>query len=149
MVPVSRVRLASGVEPGWHRRKGKVKSEVAQSCLTLCDPMDCSLPGSSVHGIFQATVLEWIAISFSRGSSQPRDWTQVTHIVDRRFTIWATREVLIRRKGNTAPNATHWWAGREHSRWKGPRIIFNWEEPLPKVIRNRSTERRIRNHTGV
>ena len=44
-------------------------SEVAQSCLTLCDPMDCSLPGSSVHGIFQAKVLEWVAISFSRGSS--------------------------------------------------------------------------------
>ena len=47
------------------------ESEVAQSCPTLCDPVDCSLPGSSVHGIFQAIVLEWIAISFSRGSSQP------------------------------------------------------------------------------
>ena len=44
---------------------------------TLCDPMDCSLPGSSVHGIFQARILEWIAISFSRGSSQPRDRTRV------------------------------------------------------------------------
>ena len=43
------------------------ESEVAQLCLTLCDPMDCSLPGSSVHGIFQAIVLEWIAISFSKG----------------------------------------------------------------------------------
>ena len=49
-----------------------LESEVAQSCPTLCDPMDCSLPGSSVHGIFQARVLEWAAISFSRGSSQPR-----------------------------------------------------------------------------
>ena len=48
-------------------------SEVAQSCPTLCDPMDCSLPGSSIYGIFQAIVLEWGAISFSRGSSQPRD----------------------------------------------------------------------------
>ena len=48
------------------------ESAVAQSCLTLCDPMDCTLKGSSVHGIFQAIVLEWIAISFSRGSSQPR-----------------------------------------------------------------------------
>ena len=47
----------------------KSESEVAQSCPTLCDPMGCSLPGSSVHGIFQATVLEWVAISFSRGSS--------------------------------------------------------------------------------
>ena len=45
-------------------------SEVTQSCLTLYDPMDCSLTGSSVHGIFQARVLEWVAISFSRGSSQ-------------------------------------------------------------------------------
>ena len=67
--------------------------EVAQSCPTLCDPMGCSLPGSSVHGIFQAIVLEWIAISFSRGSSQPRDRTQVSRIVDRRFTVGATREV--------------------------------------------------------
>ena len=48
-------------------------SEVVQSCPALCDPVDCSLPGSSVHGIFQAIVLEWIAISFSRESSQPRD----------------------------------------------------------------------------
>ena len=47
-------------------------SEVAQSCPTLCDPMDSSLPGSAIHGIFQARILEWAAISFSRGSSQPR-----------------------------------------------------------------------------
>ena len=53
--------------------KSESESEVAQSCLTLCDPMDCSLPGSSVHGIFQAIVLEWGAVAFSRGSSQPRD----------------------------------------------------------------------------
>ena len=66
------------------------ESEVAQLCPTLCDSMDCSLPGSSVHGIFQAIVLEWIAISFSRGSSWPRDRTQVSCIVDRRFTVWAT-----------------------------------------------------------
>ena len=70
----------------------KKESEVAQSCLTLCDPMDCSPPGSSVHGIFQARVLECVAISFSRGSPQPRDRTQVSHIMGRCFTIWATRE---------------------------------------------------------
>ena len=57
-------------------------------------PMDYSLPGSSVHGIFQARVLEWVAISFSRGSSQPRDWTHVSHIAGRLFTVWATREAL-------------------------------------------------------
>ena len=57
--------------------------------------MDCSLPGSSVHGIFQAIVLEWIAISFSRGYCWPRDRTRVSHIVDRCFTVWATREVYM------------------------------------------------------
>ena len=70
-------------------------SKVAQSCPSLCDPMDCSLPGSSVHGIFQARVLEWVAISFSRESSQPRDWTRVSHIAGRRFIVWATREDLL------------------------------------------------------
>ena len=65
------------------------ESEVAQSCLTLCNPMDCSLPGSSVHGIFQARVLERVAISFSRGSSSPMDQIWVSHIViaRRHFTI--------------------------------------------------------------
>ena len=67
-------------------------SEVAQSCPTLCDPMDSSLPGSAVHGIFQARILEWTAISFSRGSSQPRDRTRVSCIADRHFTIWTTRQ---------------------------------------------------------
>ena len=61
----------------------------------LVTSRDCSLPGSSVHGIFQARVLEWVAIAFSRGSSWPRDRTQVSHTVGRRFTIWATREVLL------------------------------------------------------
>ena len=70
-------------------------AQSAQSCPTLCDSMACSLPGSSVHGIFQAIILEWIAISLSRGSSRPRDRTQVSHIVDRRFTVYATREVVI------------------------------------------------------
>ena len=51
----------------------KVKVLVTQSSQTLCDPMDCSLPGSSVHGILQTRILEWVAISFSRGSSQLRD----------------------------------------------------------------------------
>ena len=67
------------------------ESEVGQSCPTLCDPIDCSLPSSSVHGIFQARVLKWVAISFSRGSSQPRDWTWVSCIAGRHCTVWATR----------------------------------------------------------
>ena len=71
------------------------ESEVAQSCLTLCNPMDYSLPGSSVHGIFQARVLKWAAISCSRGSSQSRGRTQVSRFAGRCFTISATREVLV------------------------------------------------------
>ena len=65
---------------------------VAQSCPTLCDPMGCSLLGSSVHGSSQARILEWVAVPFSRGSSWPRVWTQVSHTVGRFFTVWATRE---------------------------------------------------------
>ena len=67
---------------------------VAKSCPTLCDPTDCSLPGSSVHGILWAKILEWVAISFSRGSSRPRDQTQVSHIAGRCFNFCATREAL-------------------------------------------------------
>ena len=88
------------------------ESEVAQSCPTLSDPMDCSLPGSSVHGIFQARILEWVAISFSRRSSWPRDWSQVSRIVGRRFTVWDTREVLYSSiKGNLIFITTFifWW----------------------------------------
>ena len=68
------------------------ESEVAQSCPALCDPMDCSPPGFSIHGIFQAWVLEWVAISFSRGSSRPSNWTRVSCVADRHFTTWTTRE---------------------------------------------------------
>ena len=62
--------------------KEKVKVLVAQSCPTLCDPMDCSLPGSSVPGILQEIILEWLAIPFSRGFSQIRDQTQVSSIAE-------------------------------------------------------------------
>ena len=66
-------------------------SEVAQSCPTLCHPMDCSLPGFFIHGIFQTRVLEWVSISFSRGSSRHKDRTQVSCIAGRCFTTtWAT-----------------------------------------------------------
>ena len=72
----------------------RLKVKVARSCPTLCDPMDCSPPGSSVHGILQARIPKWAAISLSRGSSWPRDWTQVSYIAGRLFTIWATRETI-------------------------------------------------------
>ena len=69
--------------------KVKSENEVAQSCPTLCDPMDCNLSGSSVHEIFQAKVLEWIAISFSRGSSRPRSQTRVSRIA----SPWGCKEL--------------------------------------------------------
>ena len=71
---------------------------VTQACLTLCNPMDCSPPGSSVHGILQARILEGVAILFSRGSSWRRDWTWVSCvfcIAGRFFTCWAIREAFL------------------------------------------------------
>ena len=73
--------------------KVKRESEVTQSYLTLSDPMDCSPPGSSVHGIFQARVLEWVAISFSTGSSQIMDRTPVSCIGRWILYCWANREI--------------------------------------------------------
>ena len=70
----------------------RVKVLVTQSCWTLRDPMDCSPPGSSVHRILQARIVEWVATSSFRGSSWPRYWTQVSCIADRFFTVWTTRE---------------------------------------------------------
>ena len=77
----------------------KSESEVPQSCPTLCNPVDCSLPGSSLHGILQARILKWVAISFSRLSSWPRDRTQVSHVAGRRFNLWVTREAFHAKMG--------------------------------------------------
>ena len=74
-----------GIDRGVPQFLKESESEVAQSCLTLCDPMDCSPPGSSVPGILQASILEWVAFPFSRGSSRPRDRTRVSRIAGRGF----------------------------------------------------------------
>jgi len=90
-----------------------VKVLVAQSCPTLCDPMDCSLPGSSVYWILQARILELVAIPFSRGSSRPRDRTHVSWIAGRFFTIWATRETPVKTwKQPTCPKTDGWIRSR-------------------------------------
>ena len=81
---------------------------VTQSCLTLCDPMDCSPPGSSVHGILQSRILEWVDIPFARGSSLPWDRTQVSCIASRFFTVWAMR--ALKSQGR-APEG---WRGGQH-----------------------------------
>ena len=74
------------------------------SCLTLCDPMHCSPPGSSVHGILQTGILEWVPIPFSTGSSQPRNRSHVSHIAGTFFTIWATREAQTSHKFTYVPS---------------------------------------------
>ena len=66
--------------------RASVHAKLLQSCLTLCDPMDCSPPSSSVHGILQARLLEWVAMPSSRGSSRPRGWTHVSYITGEFFT---------------------------------------------------------------
>ena len=89
----SLLRLAKHLKkPSSIKRQRKKESKVAQSCPILCDPMDCSLLGSSIHGIFQASILEWVAISFSRRCSWPRDWTWVSCIVGRRFTVKSSNQ---------------------------------------------------------
>ena len=89
-----RERAGEGEGEGRHRDwkrllvgKKESENEVAQSCPTLFDPIDCSSPGSSVHRILQARILEWVAISFSMGSSQPRDRTGVSRIAGSRFIL--------------------------------------------------------------
>ena len=98
----------------------KVKG--AQPYLTLCDPIDCSSPGSSVHGILQAIILEWVAVPFSMAPSQPRDQTQVSSIAGRFFTSWATREAQYTRKNTAKFKYWPWhvhecdFAGGHHSK---------------------------------
>ena len=81
----------------WATREAlyRCEGEVAQPCPTLCDPVDCSLPGFSIHGILQARILEWVTISFSRGYSWPRDLTQVSRIGGRHFNLSANREAPV------------------------------------------------------
>ena len=77
---------------------GSPEELVPPSCLTLCDPMDYSPSGSSAHGVLQGRILEWVAIPCSRGSSRPRDGTQVSCTAGRLFPVWATRVSIIKTK---------------------------------------------------
>ena len=108
-----------------------LESEVAQSCPTLCNPTDCSLPCSSIHWIFQARVLEWVAVSFSRGSFWPSDWTWVSQIVGRCFTIWATREVFWKRCVNLFYSQVGWDKLSLHELNKGTLVYSQAEEQYP------------------
>ena len=101
---------------------------LTQSCLTLWDPMDCSLPASSVHGILQARILEWVAMSFSRGSSWLRDQTWVSCIAGRFFTIWATKETRFLLRGISRMD----WLGGKWESFGGPVVRttqFHYQVP--------------------
>ena len=113
------------------------EGEVVQSCPTLCDPVDCNLLGFSVHGILQARILEWVAISFSRWSSQPRDQTQVSHIGGRRFNLWATREAneSISTHQSYGFSSSHVWIWElDHKKgWAAKNWCF-WTVVLEKTL---------------
>ena len=117
------------IRPEWVKSLSRVR---------LCDPMDCSLPGSSAHGIFQARKLEWVAISFSRGSFRPRDRTRDSHIVGRRFTVWATREVRIgsctagKNKKGTKDNLIGQFVKNPPAMQETWVRSLGWENPLEK-----------------
>ena len=113
-----------------------------QLCQALCDPMDCSPPGSSVHRILQARILEWVTISFFRGSSQSRSQTQASHIVGRFFTIWATRESqqFYHTNDNLPMKKLRLREARKHAEChrlvagrSGNQILF-WPTSLPKLL---------------
>ena len=111
-----------------------------QSCPFLCDPMDCSPPDFSVHGFLQARILKWVAISFSRGSPQPRDWTQISHIAGRFFTIWVNREAL-RVVLKTDRGLDQLWmrkkeAGRKRRLFKNAEICWLYDTYIYKYIFN-------------
>ena len=103
-----------------------MRAKSLQFYPTLCDPMDCSLPSSSVHGILQARTLEWFVSPLSRGSSWPRDRTQVSCIAGRIFTVWATKEAQ-----------SEFTAGF-HSEWLKPKqflLIFESLLGLKKILK--------------
>ena len=121
---------------------------VAQSFPTLCNSMDCSPPGSSVLGILQARIREWVAIPFSRGSSWPRYWTWVSCIAGRFFTIWASRflwistmkkprklkeliEILVK---NVADNSYRGKSEWPRNRWRDIEITWNRDLRKRKMI---------------
>ena len=98
------------------------KMLVAQSCLTLCDPMNCSLPGSSLHGISLARILECVVISFSRRSSLPRDQTEVSCIAGRFLTVWAIRECKSKSQWDITSHQSEWpsWKKNTNNKcWRG------------------------------
>ena len=112
----------------------EVKVKVSQSCLTLCNPTDCS-SGSSSYGILQARILKWDAISFSTGSSWPRDWTPVSGTAGRRFTVWVRTLLIYCGIFSLDPYSEQYSSCQE---WKF-RVRPRFKSSLPKLISYDST----------
>ena len=104
----------------WATRVSESESEVAQSCLTLCDPMDFSPPGSSAHGILQARILEWVAVSISRGSSWTRNQAQVSLTAEILYHLSDIKEKQIWGWGGKErlPGEEDMASGELGSRWE-------------------------------
>ena len=103
-----------------------VTVKVTQSCLTLCDPMDCSPPGSSVHGILQARILEWVAMPYSTGSSRPRDWSRVSCVsctAGRFFTAEALGKTTLYQQEFT----------KERSVWCHLHPVPHWKDSTERI----------------
>ena len=118
-----------------YQKSWKVKAFVSQSCLTICNPIDCSPPGSSVHGILQARILQWFVMPFSRGSSWSRDQIWISYIPDRFFTIWATSKTPYTPKDSplfplsqTSTFLLTLWLGLCHWPLDKRRVWDDWRE---------------------
>ena len=121
-----------------YKHKPTMKSE-SYSCSVMSDslrPMDWSLPGSSVHGILQARILEWVVILFSRGSSQPRDQTQVSCIAGGFFTNWATRKA-------PSPLYTYSYVSKDFDSSEAPTFLGCFKLPVPPAVRRPQTQAQL------
>ena len=124
--------------------QSEVKVLLTQLYLTLCDSIDCIPPGSSFHGILQARTVEWVTISSSKGSSGPRDGTQVSRIVGRFFTAWASREDQIR--GGWVKQLLHWSSAFDKESFKRSQkslnfLFFLWLESLHNFLSRASLDK--------
>ena len=121
--------MSVAINSRFWKRAQKIENEkcsVAQLCSTLCNPMDCSLPGSSVHGISQERTLEWVAIPFSRGSSQCRDQSRVSCIAGKFFTIWTTR--------TSAHKIVLPWTAKALAAPRVDKEILSLQHPAPIIL---------------
>ena len=131
---------------------------VVKLCPTLCNPMDYSPPGASVHGMFQARILEWVAISSSRGSSRPRDWTASLALAGRFFHHWATTEyssLKVSGVGDIQEGAPRGYSGFPERTWghvrkmSWTRVLTAWRWEGARVLRPKGRKQTCLGHRTV